>query len=53
MIEAAKNVRLVQATLNDAELIHKMQVESFMSLFLKYQDEKTNPVNESLDIHNS
>lgn len=42
-------IRLVRATENDAELIHKMQIKAFTSLLGKYQDFDTSPANESID----
>jgi len=42
-------INLIKATEKDAELIHQMQVESFYELYLKYKDEETSPVNESVD----
>lgn len=42
-------IKLVRATENDAELIHKMQVKAFISLLDKYQDFDTSPANESID----
>lgn len=42
-------INLVKATEKDAELIHRMQVESFRKLYLKYRDDETNPVNESVE----
>lgn len=42
-------VNLIRATEKDAELIHQLQVESFHEIYLKYRDEETSPVNESID----
>jgi len=37
------------ATENEAEFLHRLQVEAFMPLYEKYQDDETNPAKESLD----
>ena len=42
-------INLIKATEKAAELIHRMQVESFQEIYLKYRDEETNPVNESVE----
>lgn len=42
-------INLIEATEKDAELIHRMQVESFRELYLKYRDTETSPVNESVE----
>lgn len=42
-------VKLIRATVKDAELILKMQIESFAELLEKYQDFETNPGNETLE----
>ena len=42
-------INLIRATEKDAKLIHRMQAESFCELYLKYRDDETNPVNESVD----
>ena len=42
-------IDLVKAAEKDAELIHRMQVESFREIYLKYKDDETNPVNESVE----
>lgn len=42
-------IRLILATENDAELLHKLQVDAFMPLYEKYQDDETSPAKESLD----
>ena len=47
--ESSMKINLIKATEKDAELIHQMQVESFYELYLKYKDEETSPVNESVD----
>ena len=43
------DICLTKATLDDAETIHVMQIESFMALFEKYQDFETSPANESIE----
>lgn len=43
------NIKLVQAGIDEAEFIWKMQVESFMSLYEKYQDTDTSPATEKVD----
>ena len=43
------DVHLVRAFLQDADKIWKMQVESFMSLYEKYQDTDTSPATEPLE----
>ena len=42
-------IRLILATEKDAELLHGLQVEAFLPLYEKYQDDETNPAKESLD----
>ncbi len=42
-------VELKRATVKDAELIWKMQIESFSELLKKYQDFETSPANETID----
>lgn len=42
-------VSLCKANLDDAAILHEMQVKSFMPLLEKYQDYDTNPANESLE----
>lgn len=42
-------IQLVLATEKDAELLHKLQVEAFMPLYEKYQDDETSPAKESLE----
>ncbi len=42
-------INLIKATEKDAELIHRMQVESFHEIYLRYRDNETNPVNESVE----
>ncbi len=41
-------ITLLQAELDDAELIHSMQVTSFLPLLEKYQDFDTSPANEDI-----
>jgi predicted acetyltransferase len=43
------NITLVKANNDDAERIHKMQVESFMRLLKQYQDYELNPAAEVID----
>lgn len=43
------SVKLKRATVNDAELIWKMQVESFSALLEKYRDYDISPAAEALD----
>jgi GNAT superfamily N-acetyltransferase len=42
------DITLTRASLEDAERLHRMQVESFMPLLQKYQDFETNPASEPL-----
>ena len=42
-------VSLCKANLEDAMIIHEMQVNAFMPLLEKYQDYDTNPANEPLE----
>lgn len=42
-------VCLRKAGLEDAQIIHEMQVKAFESLLEKYEDYKTNPGNESIE----
>ncbi len=41
-------VRLEKASAGDAEVIHQLQVASFLPLLTKYQDYETNPANEDV-----
>lgn len=41
-------INLIKATVNDAELIWKMQIKAFAELLNKYQDMDTNPGNEPI-----
>lgn len=43
-----KNIRLIKADVESAELIWKMQVMAFSKLYEKYQDTETNPAAEPL-----
>ena len=43
------DIKLIKATIGDAEEIHQMQIESFKELLDTYQDYDTNPGNESID----
>lgn len=42
-------INLVQATTNEAQLIHQMQIKAFTELLNKYQDMDTNPGNEPIE----
>ena len=42
-------LKLTPASMEDAELVWKMQTEAFAHLFSKYQDFDTNPGNEPLE----
>ena len=42
-------INLIRSAEKDARLIYRMQVESFCELYMKYRDDETNPVNESVD----
>ena len=43
------SIKLVRASVDDAELIWKMQIKAFESLLEKYQDYDTNPACETLE----
>ena len=43
-------IELKLITREDAECLHKLQIEAFMPLYEKYQDDTTSPVKESLEI---
>lgn len=45
----SRNLNLKRATLEDAELIWKMQKEAFAELLERYQDIELNPASESID----
>ncbi|MDR9856191.1 GNAT family N-acetyltransferase [Paenibacillus sp. VCA1] len=40
---------LFKSGINEAVVIHEMQIKAFMPLLNKYQDYETNPANESLE----
>ncbi len=42
-------IKLVRATIKDAEKLWKMQVDSFMSLYEKYKDTDTSPATEPME----
>jgi len=42
------NIKLSKAGLEDAGILHDMQVESFMALLERYQDFDISPANEPL-----
>lgn len=42
-------IELKLATKEEAKCLHRLQVEAFMPLYEKYQDEKTSPAKESLE----
>lgn len=42
-------IKLVKAGVKDAEKLWKMQVDSFMSLYEKYQDTDTSPATEQVE----
>ena len=42
-------VKLARAGIDEAEFIWKIQVESFLSLYEKYQDTDTSPATEKVD----
>lgn len=42
-------IRLIRASVEDAEIIWKMQVEAFAQLLERYQDRETNPASEPLE----
>ena len=41
-------IELKLVTEGEAECLHRLQVEAFMPLYEKYQDDDTSPVKESL-----
>ncbi|SFB22026.1 Acetyltransferase (GNAT) family protein [Cohnella sp. OV330] len=43
------SVGLVRADIQDASLIHEMQIRAFMPLLRKYEDFDTNPANEKVE----
>lgn len=42
------DIRLVKALAENAELVHRLQVEAFMPLYERYRDDDTSPANESV-----
>lgn len=42
-------IKLEKASIEQAEEIHKLQVESFLPLLQKYEDYETNPANEKIE----
>ncbi|OXM82450.1 GNAT family N-acetyltransferase [Paenibacillus rigui] len=42
-------ISIIRAGLNDASLIHEMQIKSFRPLLNKYQDFNTSPANETVE----
>lgn len=44
-----REVTLLLATGEDAQLLHKMKYEAFLPLYEKYHDDETTPVKESAD----
>lgn len=42
-------IDLIPATLEDAKLVHKLQIEAFMPLYEKYHDDETSPARETLE----
>lgn len=42
-------IKLLRASIEDAEELHAMQVESFQELLDKYQDFDTSPANENIE----
>ena len=42
-------IELKPATEEDAECLHKLQIEAFTPLYAKYQDGNTSPAKESLE----
>lgn len=43
------NIRIIKANLEDLQLLHDIQIESFKILLEKYQDYDMNPGNESIE----
>ncbi|EPY09331.1 N-acetyltransferase GCN5 [Paenibacillus alvei TS-15] len=43
------DITLIKAGLNEASIIHEMQVTAFMPLLNKYQDYETSPANEPME----
>ena len=42
-------IKLGKASIEQAEEVHKLQVESFLPLLQKYEDYETNPANEKIE----
>ena len=42
-------ITLIKSGINQASLIHEMQIKAFMPLLEKYQDYDTSPANETVD----
>lgn len=42
-------ISLFKSSLNEASIIHEMQIKTFMPLLNKYQDYETSPANESVE----
>lgn len=42
-------IELIPVTVDDAKLLHKLQIEAFMPLYEKYHDDATSPVKEPLE----
>lgn len=43
------DVRLKEAKIEDAKLIHSLKYRAFLPLYMKYQDHETSPANEKID----
>lgn len=43
------DISLFKSGLNEASMIHEMQIKAFMPLLNKYQDYETSPANESVE----
>ena len=43
------DISLFKSGLNEASIIHEMQIKSFTPLLDKYQDYETSPANESVE----
>ncbi|MDT8976605.1 GNAT family N-acetyltransferase [Paenibacillus sp. chi10] len=43
------DITLIKSGLNEASMIHEMQIKSFMPLLNTYQDLETSPANESVE----
>ena len=42
-------IKLVRARIEDANLLYKLQIETFMPLYEKYHDDSTSPAKETLE----